>query len=67
MRTALYPGTFDPVTNGHAEFLGQINVCTRDATKLGYWWPHCVMTRASHFWTQLVAASWWTSPSCSRS
>jgi len=45
----------------HSEFLGQINVCTRDPWKLGYWWPLCIMTRASHFWTQLLAASWWTS------
>ena len=45
----------------HSEFLGQINVCTTDSSRLGYWWPHCIMTRSSHFWTQLLAASWWTS------
>ncbi|MEZ4331292.1 MAG: DUF3604 domain-containing protein [Myxococcota bacterium] len=54
------PLDFTAVTD-HSEYLGQINVCTRDPWKLGYWWPHCVMTRASHFWTQLMAASWWTS------
>ena len=54
------PLDFVSVTD-HAEFLGPINVCTTDAWKLGYWWPHCVMTRSSHYWTQLLAASWWIS------
>ncbi|MEE2664199.1 MAG: DUF3604 domain-containing protein [Myxococcota bacterium] len=54
------PLDFASVTD-HSEFLGQINVCTTDAWRLGYWWPHCVMTRSSHFWTQLLAASWWIS------
>ncbi|MFO0690605.1 MAG: DUF3604 domain-containing protein [Myxococcota bacterium] len=54
------PLDFAAVTD-HSEFLGQIHVCTMDPWKLGYWWPHCVMTRASHYWTQLLAASWWTS------
>ena len=52
------PLDFTSVTD-HAEFLGQINVCTEDASKLGYWWPHCIMTRSGSFWTQLVAANWW--------
>jgi len=54
------PLDFTAVTD-HAEFLGQINVCTEDPWSLGYWWPHCVMTRSNHFWTQLLAASWWVS------
>jgi hypothetical protein len=54
------PLDFAAVTD-HAEFLGQINVCTTDSGQLGYWWPHCIMTRASHYWTQLLAASWWVS------
>jgi hypothetical protein len=54
------PLDFTSVTD-HSEFLGQINVCTTDASRVGYWWPHCVMTRSSHFWTQLLAANWWTS------
>ncbi len=46
----------------HGEFLGQINVCTDPETKgLGYWWPHCIMTRSDHFYTQLLAANWWVS------
>ncbi len=52
------PLDFTAVTD-HSEFLGQINVCTEDSSKLGYWWPHCVMTRSNHFWTQLLAANWW--------
>lgn len=54
------PLDFASVTD-HSEFLGQINVCTTDSSRLGYWWPHCIMTRSSHFYTQLLAASWWIS------
>jgi len=54
------PLDFTAVTD-HSEYLGPIDVCTHDSSKLGYWWPHCVMTRASHYYTQLLAASWWTS------
>jgi len=32
------PLDFTGVTD-HGEFLGQINVCTNDSSKLGYWWP----------------------------
>lgn len=53
------PLDFTSVTD-HAEFLGQINVCTQDSGKLGYWWPHCAMTRGQNIWVQLLAASWWT-------
>ena len=35
------PLDFTSVTD-HSEYLGQINVCTTDASRLGYWWPHCV-------------------------
>lgn len=53
------PLDFTAVTD-HAEFLGQINICTMDSGKAGYWWPHCMMTRAQNLWTQLLAAHWWT-------
>ena len=53
------PLDFAAVTD-HGEFLGAVNVCTEDPWKLGYWWPHCIMTRSNHFWTQLLAAAWWT-------
>ncbi len=52
------PLHFTSVTD-HAEFLGPINICTEDPSKLGYWWPHCIMTRSGSFWTQLFAAYWW--------
>ncbi|MAG31955.1 MAG: hypothetical protein CL908_13795 [Deltaproteobacteria bacterium] len=54
------PLDFTALTD-HSEYFGQINVCTTDPGRLGYWWPHCIMTRSSHYWTQLLAASWWTS------
>ncbi len=54
------PLDFTAVTD-HSEFLGQVNVCTADPWRLGYWWPHCIMTRSSSIWIQLVAAEWWTS------
>jgi hypothetical protein len=53
------PLDFAAVTD-HAEFLGAINVCTEDPWRMGYWWPHCVMTRSSNLWVQLLAARWWT-------
>jgi hypothetical protein len=53
------PLDFAAVTD-HAEFFGQINVCTIDSGKPGYWWPHCAMTRAQNIWLQLLAATWWT-------
>jgi hypothetical protein len=53
------PLDFAAVTD-HAEFFGQINICTQDSSKAGYWWPHCAMTRASNIWLQLLAANWWT-------
>ncbi|PLW70042.1 hypothetical protein C0039_04610, partial [Pseudohalioglobus lutimaris] len=53
------PLDFTAVTD-HAEFLGQIDICTMDSGKAGYWWPHCMMTRAQNLWIQLLAASWWT-------
>ncbi|XXK44094.1 DUF3604 domain-containing protein [Porticoccaceae bacterium nBUS_17] len=53
------PLDFTAVTD-HAEFLGQISVCTENPKTLAYWWPHCVMTRASNLWIQLLSASWWT-------
>jgi hypothetical protein len=52
------PLDYTAVTD-HAEYLGEINLCTQDSSELGYWWPHCMMTRSDHFWTQLLAANWW--------
>jgi len=53
------PLDFASVTD-HAEFLGEINICSQDASELGYWWPHCMMMRSDNIWVQLLAASWMT-------
>ncbi len=53
------PMDFVAVTD-HGEFLGQLDVCTNDAGRLGYWWPHCAMTRSTQQWIQLLAADRWT-------
>ncbi|MBT5603468.1 MAG: DUF3604 domain-containing protein [Gammaproteobacteria bacterium] len=53
------PLDFAAVTD-HGEFLGQIGVCTEDASEPGYWWPHCTMTRSTQQWVQLLAVDWWT-------
>jgi len=52
------PLDFTAITD-HGEFLGQIGMCTSDASKLGYWWPHCIMTRSENYYAQLVAMGWW--------
>ncbi len=54
------PLDFTAVTD-HAEFLGQINVCTNDPGKLGYWFPYCIATRSNIFIVQLLAADYWAS------
>ena len=53
------PLDFAAVTD-HAEYLGPIELCTGSPWRPAYWRPHCVMSRSSHFWTQLLAARWWT-------
>jgi len=52
------PLDFSAVTD-HGEFLGEINVCTGDSSRLGYWFPLCGLTRSANFYAQLVAAKWW--------
>ena len=53
------PLDFAAITD-HAEFLGQLSVCTQDSSALGYWWPHCAITRSTNQWVQLIAVDWWT-------
>ena len=53
------PLDFTAVTD-HGEYLGPIHVCTQDSSELGYWWPHCAMTRSANLWVQLIAADWWS-------
>jgi len=52
------PLDFTAVTD-HAELLGPINVCTENPWSMGYWWPHCILTRSDIYIAQLVAANWW--------
>lgn len=54
------PLDFTAVTD-HAEFLGPINLCTQDASKLAYWFPACIATRSEIFFVQLLAANYWVS------
>jgi hypothetical protein len=52
------PLDFTSVTD-HSEFLGPINICTQDASKAGYWFPYCMLTRSEIFMAQLLAAQYW--------
>jgi hypothetical protein len=52
------PLDFAAVTD-HASTLGQIHVCTEDSSEFGYWWPHCIMTRARDSRVRRLAADWW--------
>ncbi len=54
------PLDFTAVTD-HAEFLGPIDLCTQDASKLAYWFPACIATRNENFYVQLLAANYWVS------
>lgn len=53
------PLDFAGITD-HAEFLGEINLCSGDSSSLAYWWPHCAMMRSDNIWIQLLAANWMT-------
>ena len=52
------PLDFTAVTD-HSEFLGPINLCTQDSSKLAYWFPACIASRSEIFYVQLYAASYW--------
>ncbi|MEH6593740.1 MAG: DUF3604 domain-containing protein, partial [Halioglobus sp.] len=53
------PLDFTAVTD-HAEYFGELNLCTRDASTLAYWMPQCMMNRADNFFVRLLAASYWS-------
>ncbi len=53
------PLDFTAVTD-HAEFLGPINLCTQDSSKLAYWLPVCIAGRSDWYIAQLLAAQYWT-------
>ena len=44
----------------HAEFLGEVSICTQDPGEAGYYWPMCAMIRADNLWVQLLGANWFT-------
>ncbi|MBT4522244.1 MAG: DUF3604 domain-containing protein, partial [Halieaceae bacterium] len=44
----------------HAEFLGEVNICSQDPGQLAYYWPMCAMIRADNLWVQLLGANWFT-------
>ena len=44
------PLDFTAVTD-HSEFLGPINLCTQDSSKLAYWFPVCIAGRSASFTT----------------
>jgi len=52
------PLDFTAVTD-HAEFLGPINLCTQDSSKLAYWFPACIASRSEIYYIQLLAAGYW--------
>lgn len=52
------PLDFTAVTD-HSEFLGPINLCTSDASKLAYWFPACIAGRSDWFYVRLLAANYW--------
>jgi hypothetical protein len=52
------PLDFTAITD-HAEFLGEINICTNDEWSWGRFAPLCMMTRSNIFYVQLLAANWW--------
>ncbi|MFT4520478.1 MAG: hypothetical protein ACI9JM_002881 [Halioglobus sp.] len=54
------PLDFTAITD-HAEFLGPIELCTQDSSKLAYWFPACMATRSENFYIQLLAANYWVS------
>ena len=54
------PLDFTGVTD-HAEFLGPVNLCTQDSSRLAYWFPWCIATRSDFFFVQLLAADYWVS------
>lgn len=53
------PLDFTAVTD-HAEFLGALDICTTDPWRLGYWAPHCIVTRSENFYAQLLGVAWWS-------
>ena len=52
------PLDFAAVTD-HAEFLGEMNICTNDEWSFGRFAPLCVLTRSDIIYLQFLAADMW--------
>ena len=52
------PLDFASVTD-HAEFLGEMQLCSEADGSLAHFAPHCLLTRLENFYTQLIGASYW--------
>ena len=53
------PLDFTAVTD-HAEYFGELNLCTRDSATFAYWMPQCMLNRADNFFVRLLAARYWS-------
>ena len=53
------PLDFTAVTD-HAEYFGELKLCTRDSSTLAYWMPQCMLNRADNFFVRLLAARYWS-------
>jgi len=53
------PLDFTAVTD-HAEYFGELKLCTRDSSTLAYWLPQCMINRADNFFVRLLAARYWS-------
>ena len=53
------PLDFTAVTD-HAEYFGELKLCTRDSSTLAYWLPQCMLNRADNFFVRLLAARYWS-------
>jgi len=53
------PLDFTAVTD-HAEYFGELRLCTRDSSTLAYWLPQCMLNRADNFFVRLLAARYWS-------
>ncbi len=53
------PLDFVAVTD-HAEYFGELRLCTRDSSKPAYWLPQCIINRVDNFFIRLLAARYWS-------
>jgi len=53
------PLDFTAVTD-HAEYFGELALCTRDDSTLAWWMPQCMMNRSDNFFIRLLAARYWS-------